>query len=92
MEAPVTLGEREYLVIGDNIEQSKDSRYEAVGIVSAPSVLGRIPGSARTAPGGISDADSPLARAGESVVAPTDVSRDYDGECFIHALLVSDGA
>lgn len=35
---------------------------------------------------GTFDADSELARAGEPVVAPTDVSRDYNGECFIQAV------
>ena len=35
---------------------------------------------------GTFDADSELACGGEPVVAPTDVSRDYDGECFIQAV------
>ena len=35
---------------------------------------------------GTFDADSELARAGGPVVSPTDVSRDYNGECFIQAV------
>lgn len=42
LESPVVLGGGEYIVIGDNISESKDSRYEAVGIVRAEDIIGRV--------------------------------------------------
>lgn len=39
---PVQLTADQYFVIGDNIEKSKDSRYPAVGCVSADSVIGKV--------------------------------------------------
>ena len=42
---PVVLGAGEYIVIGDNIAESLDSRDAAVGVVKAESILGRIIGS-----------------------------------------------
>lgn len=41
-DAPVPLAVGQYFVIGDNIEKSKDSRYPAVGCVSADSVKGKV--------------------------------------------------
>lgn len=40
LSQPVLLQEHEYAVIGDNIEQSKDSRNELVGPVVEQSILG----------------------------------------------------
>lgn len=42
LEEPIRLNEDEYIVIGDNISESKDSRYETVGIVAAQDIFGRI--------------------------------------------------
>lgn len=36
------LEEGKYIVIGDNIEQSKDSRYEEIGIISVDIIIGKI--------------------------------------------------
>lgn len=41
---PVTLGQGQYLVLGDNLSESKDSRYGEVGIVSETSIFGKICG------------------------------------------------
>lgn len=38
----VCLGENQYFVIGDNLRESKDSRYEAVGAVNGEDILGDI--------------------------------------------------
>ena len=38
----IVLSEEEYVVIGDNVLQSKDSRYEEVGIVRENQLTGRI--------------------------------------------------
>ncbi len=38
---PITLGEDEYFVMGDNREVSLDSRYEEVGLVSKENIGGR---------------------------------------------------
>lgn len=40
-QEPITLGENEYFVLGDNRNKSKDSRYEAVGNISGEDILGR---------------------------------------------------
>ncbi len=45
LEAPVSLQEDEYIVIGDNIAESKDSRYAEVGIVRKETILGRVFGT-----------------------------------------------
>ncbi len=42
LENAVVLDNDEYIVIGDNISESKDSRYESVGIVSAEDIIGRV--------------------------------------------------
>lgn len=39
--SPITLGEGEYFVLGDNRNNSKDSRNESVGVVKSDSILGR---------------------------------------------------
>ena len=36
------LGDNEYIVLGDNLEHSKDSRYEEVGIVDKKDITGRV--------------------------------------------------
>ncbi len=38
----IFLGPGEYFVLGDNLEVSRDSRYEDVGIVKEESIVGRI--------------------------------------------------
>jgi len=39
---PLTLGEDEYFVMGDNREISYDSRYEDVGIINKNDIVGRV--------------------------------------------------
>ena len=39
---PVSLGEEQYLVLGDNLDQSRDSRYEEVGIITEESIRGKL--------------------------------------------------
>ena len=39
---PIQLGQEQFFVIGDNVAESKDSRYEVVGVVEKESVLGKI--------------------------------------------------
>ncbi len=41
-EQKVTLVEGEYFLLGDNYEESKDSRYEAVGCVQEKDILGKV--------------------------------------------------
>ena len=38
---PMTVGEGEYFVLGDNRNASKDSRYQSVGSISESEMLGR---------------------------------------------------
>lgn len=38
----VNLGENQYFVIGDNIGESKDSRYKEIGAVNGTDILGKI--------------------------------------------------
>ena len=45
LAAPITLGEDEYIVIGDNIAESRDSRYPEVGIVNGKTIIGRVMGN-----------------------------------------------
>lgn len=48
----LTLDDGEYIVIGDNIAQSRDSRYAEVGIVEADDIIGKLIGAkpAQTGP------------------------------------------
>ena len=39
---PMTVGEDEFFVLGDNLNSSKDSRHNAVGSVSQRDMLGRV--------------------------------------------------
>ena len=39
---PLYLDANQYFVIGDNIDASKDSRYEEVGMVSAEDIIGKV--------------------------------------------------
>lgn len=41
-EDPITLGAKEYFVLGDNREVSLDSRYEVVGMVSHSQIEGKV--------------------------------------------------
>ncbi len=41
-ESPITLLEGEYFVVGDNREESIDSRYDEVGIVTSTRITGRM--------------------------------------------------
>ena len=38
----ILLGDSEFFVLGDNLSQSKDSRYEAVGIVDGTNIIGKV--------------------------------------------------
>lgn len=38
----ITIAESQYFVIGDNIEESRDSRYEEVGMVHEDAVIGKV--------------------------------------------------
>ena len=42
LENEIILGPREYILLGDNTEESKDSRYWEVGIVSEANIVGKI--------------------------------------------------
>lgn len=42
LENPVTLDSEQYLVLGDNLPESKDSRYQEVGIVSEKKIFGKV--------------------------------------------------
>ena len=44
---PVELGTDEYIVIGDNVAESRDSRYPEVGVVRGESIVGRVMGERR---------------------------------------------
>lgn len=44
LECPIRLSENQYIVIGDNIGESKDSRYEMVGIVEEDGIIGKVIG------------------------------------------------
>ena len=39
---PIELDDGEYFVIGDNVAESKDSRYEIVGILSKEQLIGKV--------------------------------------------------
>lgn len=38
---PITLGEDQYFVLGDNRNDSRDSRYEEVGLIEKDAIIGR---------------------------------------------------
>ena len=40
LSEPIVLSSGEYIVIGDNVEESKDSRYEQVGIIRENDIIG----------------------------------------------------
>lgn len=40
--SPITLAADEYFVLGDNYEESKDSRFEEIGCVKQETILGKI--------------------------------------------------
>ncbi len=40
--SPITVGENQYFVLGDNRTASEDSRYESIGLVSDQDILGKI--------------------------------------------------
>ncbi|MBQ5332179.1 MAG: S26 family signal peptidase [Oscillospiraceae bacterium] len=42
LQDTIILGENQYIVLGDNINESVDSRYEQVGIVCAEDIIGRV--------------------------------------------------
>ncbi len=42
LDNEIKLGEDEYIVFGDNISESKDSRYEKVGIVKGCDIIGEV--------------------------------------------------
>ena len=42
LEASITLYEGQFIVIGDNLDESVDSRDERVGIVDLDSIIGRV--------------------------------------------------
>ena len=41
-EAPITLGEDEYFVLGDNRNDSEDSRYRSFGNVKEENIYGKV--------------------------------------------------
>ncbi len=41
-EKEIVLSPEEYFVIGDNVSQSRDSRYEEVGIINSSSIMGKL--------------------------------------------------
>ena len=42
VQFPLYLGEDQYFVIGDNIKESKDSRYDEVGCIDMDDVIGKV--------------------------------------------------
>ena len=41
-EVPITLGEGDYFVLGDNLEESKDSRYQEIGLIKQSEIKGKL--------------------------------------------------
>jgi len=42
LDSEIVLGDEEYIVIGDNVDESKDSRYDEVGVVRFQDIRGKI--------------------------------------------------
>ncbi len=42
LEQKIILATDEYIVIGDNVSESKDSRYSQVGVVNRDCILGKV--------------------------------------------------
>lgn len=42
LEHTVRLGEDQYIVLGDNLAESKDSRHDEVGVVRAEDIIGKL--------------------------------------------------
>ena len=42
IDLPMTVGESEYFVLGDNLNSSKDSRYQSVGSIQERDMIGRV--------------------------------------------------
>ena len=40
---PIKLGEDEYIVIGDNVSESRDSRYPEIGVIKKSDCIGKVP-------------------------------------------------
>ena len=38
----ITLGKNEYFVLGDNVNNSEDSRYTNIGNISKSEIIGRV--------------------------------------------------
>ncbi len=41
-ETEITLGDNEYFVLGDNVNNSEDSRYESIGNVTRKEMIGKV--------------------------------------------------
>ena len=41
-ETEITLGDDEYFVLGDNVNNSEDSRYESIGNVTRKEMIGKV--------------------------------------------------
>lgn len=41
-QEPITLGENEYFLLGDNRNNSEDSRYESVGNIKIDNIVGKL--------------------------------------------------
>ena len=41
-ETEITLGDDEYFVLGDNVNNSEDSRYESIGNVTCKEMIGKV--------------------------------------------------
>lgn len=40
--SPISLGDDQYFVLGDNRNESEDSRYESIGLVSGEDIFGKV--------------------------------------------------
>ena len=41
-DSPITLDEDTYFVLGDNVKESKDSRYEEIGLIHKNEIKGKV--------------------------------------------------